>query len=63
MRRRRLMVTCTVLVNGSAFSSHAWASRSSALRAAGAALRKRLEHGELLWGRFDLLPVACHGAA
>ncbi len=40
LRRRRLMVTWTVLVNGSAFSSQARARRSSALRTAGAAFRR-----------------------
>ena len=37
LRRSRLIVTVTVLVNGSAFSSHTWAKRSSALRTAGCA--------------------------
>src|ERR1022692_1942562 len=40
LRRRRLMVTNTTLVKGSACSSHACSRRSSVVRKAGAARRR-----------------------
>ena len=63
LRRSRPMVTWTVLVKGSAFSSQAWARRSSALRAAGRGFQQGFEHGELLGREVELPPVAGDGAA
>ena len=63
LRRRRPMVTVTVLVNGSACSSQTCSSRSSALRKAGLARSRASRTANSLTDRSSVPSVAGGGAA
>ena len=62
-RRSRLMVTWTVLVNGSVFSSQAWDEEVSGAEAGEGCFEEGFEHGEFLAREVELAAVAGDGAA